>query len=760
MNMDEGGGFFDTSSSNDEEDAKGGRSSKSTVDGKERSYEDGFESNNIVAGSLQATEEFLKTNDLRSFKTYLDAHRDKLEGNVTAVEYSYDMTPQVFRNDKKNGLVQVSPASLSLQEVTGADYSSLFGEFGSNFGGLNSTWSPLVSSQTLREQQYELVEGKWPSGPHDAVLILNSYNHINDYTLYTIGMLDISDMNKMVEQIKAGKNVEDVAHEFDYKDALGLKFRAFAPAELYKKSGEVYVDKSSDSSYISKHLKDGVEMTITGVLRAKEDSGISSGVGYDASLTRYMLKTTANTPVVKAQLKNKKTNVLTGNRFSEEQKASEENNILFSSGMFPMGTSLVNETPTVAPLGFADETVSPTDTALLLPENFPGAKLVTDVEDFLFQTLTDIFLKLFQDLIPEDLVGKLVTRYMDSLTDQQKAELAQQFMGSFTEADLEALVRDYAASMSEEDISRLIEQYVGSLDQKDIEKMIAGYVGSLSEQDIQKIMESALGSMSEEDLAKMVNSYLGNMDQGQIQKMLQDYIMANQDTLVAAFRDMLSEEDLEALVAQFTGTSVNTYEGVLQKLGYHTEDEPSMISIYPSSFEGKESIVSFINDYNDQIKDESERVTYTDFIATVTSSITKIVDTISYVLIAFVAISLVVSSIMIAIITYISVLERTREIGVLRAIGSSKNDISKIFNAETFIEGLLSGLIGVAVTWLLCIPANAIARQHVDIDRVAHLPLRYALILILISVLLTFLAGFIPSRIAAKKDPVAALRSE
>ena len=170
--------------------------------------------------------------------------------------------------------------------------------------------------------------------------------------------------------------------------------------------------------------------------------------------------------------------------------------------------------------------------------------------------------------------------------------------------------------------------------------------------------------------------------------------------------------------------------------------------------------MNFIDNYNAHIKDDSETVTYTDLIATVTSSITKIVDTISYVLIAFVAISLIVSSIMIAIITYISVLERTKEIGVLRAIGSSKNDISKIFNAETFIEGLFSGILGSVVTMLLCIPANAIARQHVDIDRVAHLPLRYAFVLILISVFLTFIAGFIPSRIAAKKDPVAALRSE
>lgn len=761
MNTDEGGGGLFGSSSSSSEEEKDGSSGQPVFGNKEEpSKEDGFESYNMVAGSLSATEELLKTNDLKTFKQYLEANLGTLKGDITAVEYNYDLTPQIFRNDKKNGLVKVSPASLSVQEVTGVDYSELFGDFGSNFGGLSSTWTQIVSNQELREQQFELVEGEWPSSKNEVALILNSNNHVSDYVLYTIGMLDISDMNKMVEKAKAGKKVKEETHRFDYKDALGLKFRAFAPAELYRKSGDVYVDKSEDSKYVTSKLKDGVELTITCVLRADEDSNIGSGVGYDAALTSYLLDATAETGVVKAQLKNKKTNVLTGKKFSDEQKASKENNILFSQGLFPTGTALVNETPAVEPLGFYQNDVNPTDVAFLLPDNAPGAKLITDVEDFLFRTLTDLFLKLFQELVPKDMVGKLVQRYLDSLTDEQKAQIAQQFMGSFTEADLEQLVRDYASQMSEEDMAAIIKQVMGSLSQKDIENMVKQYVGSMSEQDIQNMIAAAMGDMSEEDLARMVQNYLGSMDQAQIQKMLQDYIMQNQDMIAEAMRSMMSEEDLEALVAQFTGASVNTYEGVLQKLGYHTKDEPSMISIYPSNFEGKEAIVKFIDNYNAQIKDDSETVTYTDLIATVTSSITKIVDTISYVLIAFVAISLIVSSIMIAIITYISVLERTKEIGVLRAIGSSKNDISKIFNAETFIEGLFSGILGIVVTMLLCIPANAIARQHVDIDRVAHLPLQYAFVLILISVFLTFIAGFIPSRIAAKKDPVAALRSE
>lgn len=745
MNTDEGGGgLFGSTSSPDEKEGSGSGQTTRAKKNETPAKKDGFESYNMVAGSLSATEEFLKTNDLKTFKKYLEANMGKLKGDVTAVEYNYNLTPQVFRNDKKNGLVKVSPASLSVQDVTGVDYSELFGDFGSNIGGLSSTWTQLVSNQSLREQQYELMEGTWPSSKNEVALIVNSNNHVSDYVLYTIGMLDITDMNKMVEQAKKGKKIKDRDHQFDYKDAIGLKFRAFAPAELYRKSGDVYVDKSEDSKFVTSKLNDGVELTITCVLKADEDSNVGSGVGYDAALTSYLLDTTAEAPVVKAQLKNKKTNVLTGKQFSDEQKASQENNILFSSGLFPTGTTLVNETPTVEPLGMYRDPVNPTDVALLLPDNAPGAKLITDIEDFLFQTLTDLFLKLFQDLIPEDLVGKLVQRYLDSLTDEQKAQIAQQFMGSFTQADLEQLVKDYASQMSEEDMAAIIEQVMGSLSQQDIENMVKQYVGSLSEADIQKMIGAAMENMSQEDL----------------QRIMQDYIMQNQDMIAEAIRSMMSEEDLEALVAQFTGASVNTYEGVLQKLGYTTKDDPSMISIYPSNFEGKETIIRFIDDYNAQIKNDSEKVTYTDLIATVTSSITKIVDTISYVLIAFVAISLIVSSIMIAIITYISVLERTREIGVLRAIGSSKNDISKIFNAETFIEGLFSGILGIVVTLLLCIPANAIARQHVDIERVATLPLRYALVLILISVILTFIAGFIPSRIAAKKDPVAALRSE
>ncbi len=215
----------------------------------------------------------------------------------------------------------------------------------------------------------------------------------------------------------------------------------------------------------------------------------------------------------------------------------------------------------------------------------------------------------------------------------------------------------------------------------------------------------------------------------------------------------------------FTGNAFSyrdstvTYEGNLKKLGVASEDSPSAIYIYPSSFENKDYVTGLITAFNEG-REEKDRITYTDYVGLMMSSVTTIIDVISYVLIAFVSISLIVSSIMIGIITYISVLERTKEIGVLRSIGASKGDISNVFNAETLIVGFLAGMIGIFATVLLNIPVNLIINHFADIGAVAKLPVAGGVILVVISMLLTFIAGLIPSRIAAKKDPVVALRSE
>jgi putative ABC transport system permease protein len=203
----------------------------------------------------------------------------------------------------------------------------------------------------------------------------------------------------------------------------------------------------------------------------------------------------------------------------------------------------------------------------------------------------------------------------------------------------------------------------------------------------------------------------------------------------------------------------SSLEGNLEKMGVSDPDKPAAVYIYPKDFESKKKITALIDGYN-KAAGEDKAVHYTDYVGLMMDSVTTIVDAISYVLVAFVSISLVVSSIMIGIITYISVLERTKEIGILRAIGASKRDVSRVFNAETFIIGLFAGLIGIGLTLLLNIPINIIIHQYTDISGLSKLPLLGAILLIIISIVLTLIAGLIPSRIAANKDPVAALRSE
>jgi putative ABC transport system permease protein len=206
--------------------------------------------------------------------------------------------------------------------------------------------------------------------------------------------------------------------------------------------------------------------------------------------------------------------------------------------------------------------------------------------------------------------------------------------------------------------------------------------------------------------------------------------------------------------------SAGTFEDNMKAFGYVDRETPTSINIYADNFEGKEGITDCIDKYNETATEENA-IVYTDYIGLLLSSVTRIVNVISYVLIAFVAVSLVVSSIMIGIITYISVLERTKEIGILRAIGASKRNISQVFNAETFIIGLLAGLFGIGIALLLLIPGNMLIRSIANSSDVsAQLPIAGALILIALSIVLTLIGGLIPSKKAAKKDPVAALRTE
>ena len=360
---------------------------------------------------------------------------------------------------------------------------------------------------------------------------------------------------------------------------------------------------------------------------------------------------------------------------------------------------------------------------------FTGLPFKTDTSTWTEKDKADAYREYFDGLNDLEKIEQYLAVYAADITPMQEL-VASQIVDRMSVEDL----RKMAAMILQQSMSPdRVEQILASLTDEELREMAKeGYVNQLVQQEVAK--ERAKLSGLDEPITYV-----------------DDYIEAKTDAQLAKLYDTTKNDE-----------SDSTYERNLLKLGFVELDTPSVIYIYASSFDAKDVIADEIARYNDEIAvDESQQISYTDFVALVMSAVTTIIDAVTYVLIAFVSISLIVSSIMIGVITLISVQERTKEIGILRAIGASKKDVSSMFNAETVIIGFVAGLFGVLVTYLLCIPINLILHLLTGINSLnAVLPPLAALILVLISVGLTLISGFIPSRSAAKKDPVTALRTE
>ena len=332
----------------------------------------------------------------------------------------------------------------------------------------------------------------------------------------------------------------------------------------------------------------------------------------------------------------------------------------------------------------------------------------------------------------------------------------------------------FADYMSTEQAQKVLSEGVASMvDASGLQQQLAGSMQSYMTE-LMGSFSSSIGTALKDGMAsvmKQVMQQIADNIQSAMEEVvkklgenLADAFQIDPDEFAEAFSVNMDADDLTELLRSMSSAQGATYEGNLSSLGYVDFDSPSSISIYPLDFESKEHVTDILSDYNSRMEAEGKEdqvITYTDMVGTLMSSVTDIIDVISYVLIAFVAISLVVSSIMIGVITYISVLERKKEIGILRAIGASKGNISQVFNAETFIIGLAAGLIGIGLTLLILIPGNALIHHLANSQDInAYLPVGGAVILIALSVLLTLLGGLIPSKKAAKSDPVTALRTE
>ena len=332
------------------------------------------------------------------------------------------------------------------------------------------------------------------------------------------------------------------------------------------------------------------------------------------------------------------------------------------------------------------------------------------------------------------------------------ADLFGQYLATDEAQALLAQIEAEAGQPVRERVQEILADYVSG----DLAPYLQGFMRQLSEQ-----IGAAISAQLQAAMTQVLSQYADQVAGGLAQ--LQSAFRVDGQALASAIHFTMDAEDLSSLMGSYANASQLTYDNNLQTLGYATPDDPAAIQIYPRDFEAKERVLDVIDAYNDEQRaagNDEGVISYTDYMGIIMGSVTDIVNMISIVLIAFVSISLVVSSIMIGIITYISVLERKKEIGILRAIGASKRNVANVFNAETFIEGLISGVFAIAVVVGVSLPVNAFVADAFGVEGIMSLPWGSAVVLVCISVVLTLVAGLIPSSAASRRDPVEALRSE
>ena len=400
------------------------------------------------------------------------------------------------------------------------------------------------------------------------------------------------------------------------------------------------------------------------------------------------------------------------------------------------------------------------------------------LSDFIIQVVTEAFEKAAEAAASEDITLEELQEIIAGIqvTDEQLAALADQLAAGFTayaegvaEPDAQKILEGLSEYLSSEEVNTKVSDFTQkNVDTSKAQEKFYQLIGTLTyelgtglESAISSALTKVMEELSDQLQTKITDGFDGMMEE--LSKQFEEAFSVDEDAIADAFSFNMSEESIKDLITTMSADSSTSYETNLIDMGYADLDEPESIQIYSKDFASKGSITGLLSDYNERMReeDESKVVTYSDLAGTMMASVSNIINVISTVLIALVAISLVVSSIMIGVITYISVLERRKEIGILRAMGASKGNVANVFNAETFITGLFAGLLGVIVSALIIIPANwAIHEIAHQPDISAYLDIRAAVLLVVLSIILNIISGFLPSRKAAKSDPVTALREE
>lgn len=826
-----------------------------------------------VVEMISSVFSMMDSNDLASFKEYVESGESDIYEYSKAIEYIYDVEPQIYLQDGDT-IHQVNPESTL---SSGMGLSSSLMSMMSSYMSIN-VFFEMPENEDLYRDSYEIKSGRWPESYDECVLVLSSDGSISDYMLYSLGLRDYDKYEEMIESAANGESITTVEYldTYDYDEVIDTTYKLVSAADYYEYDSEyeVWTDKTDNEDYMRQLVENGEDITIVGVVQPLEDAtaaALSEGINYTPELIEYVAELAADSEIVKDQLANPDVNIFTGEKFGDDAEFDLESifsiddeslNDLFDtdalsdalSGSTDLSSSLDLSSMDLSSLLDTDSMsldlsdldldmdMSDLDLSSLLAgvsvsdvfnassedvtalandllagyESYAAANSAasfTDLSDD-FSTylnsseaqtiLSSAMNEIIQSSISDSISNQDVSGLLEQLTasEDPNAALTEWLSGTLSNVtvssdqltsittQLVAGYSSYAASnnmASAQNVSDSFADYLatdeatqtlsagimGMLDTDALEQIIgtalqsymASYMGEMSSalsDSISSQMSTAMSQMTTE-LTNAISSSMEDM-MSDISDELLDSMDFDAESIMESLSANIDADSLLELMTSMSAASSASYEDNLASLGYVDYNSPTEIDIYPKDFESKDEVVAIIDDYNSQMQDageEEKQITYTDLVGTMMSTVTTIINLVSYVLIAFISVSLIVSSIMIGIITYISVLERTREIGILRAIGASKRNVASIFNSETFIVGLCSGLLGVGVALLLLFPINMVVHNFVQDDSVrAYLPTLYCVLLVVLSVVLTLIGGLIPSRKASKMDPVTALRSE
>ena len=640
----------------------------------------------------------VQTNNLKDFKAYLDQGGGGI-ADLAAIQYSYDFGFDIYTQDEDGKIVKSDVMTLmqdAMSAMYGGDYSSYFATMGGMYERMD-VWEELLGGE-----EGEAVGGQVKS-QYD-LLYGRWPERYDEVILFVDRNNEISDLMLYALGLMSADHMTDSLSAAMDGESLEAEVRSWSYEELCGMDFKLLLP--AEKYQYEPATGTWVDMSAT-------DTGMDFLYNSDDTGTRLKVVGVA--------------------RPGEDSTAG-----MVTGAIGYTGALTAYAIEATAEMEIVKKQMADGETDVICGLPFPR-------ED---------------DAEPADWEKEEAIReHLLTLSDTEKAGAYMDVMGQPSDEYVEAVVGQQTEGMTRESIEQMIiQQYAGEMGVDG--ETVAGYIAEMSDEELFSRVEEAVAQQVREQYAQGVQAQLGALSQEQLAVML-DVSMGNDYMAVRA-------EPLEAWQYGYLydhymppTRSDSTYEENLELLGYVDLESPSAINIYASTFAEKDLIADKIADYNASCADIEDEIHYTDYVALLMSSVTDIISGISYLLIAFVSISLVVSSIMIGIITYISVLERTKEIGILRAVGASKRDVSRVFNAETLIVGLGAGLIGIGVTLLLILPINAALLHFTGIAGLkASLPVQGAVVLVVISALLTIIAGLIPSRLAAKKDPVVALRTE